>query len=62
MTAVPEGGYQAQRKATAINDLLARIGVSDANATPWWSHHAYPGKNPHASLNGRRPRRSARAR
>jgi hypothetical protein len=49
MTTAPENDYEAQRKATAIDDLLARIGVSDANATAWWNHHAYP------ELGGRTP-------
>jgi hypothetical protein len=49
LTAVPENGSEAQRRAAAINDLLGRIGLSDGSTTERWNHQTYPelgGKTP----------------
>jgi hypothetical protein len=44
-----ENGYEAQRKAAAINLILGQIGLSDGKATEWWNYQSYP------ELGGRTP-------
>ena len=42
MARTPEGGYNSQRKAAAINYLLGQIGLSNGKETEWWNHRSYP--------------------